>query len=216
MDRFIFLGNFIKQFDEDKLTEEVNYLVDACKHVAREGFTICYEPIHDLLVYDMRLETKLTVGYNISKTYANRSFLHNSKFFPELVKLTELFGLNYDISYDDVGFVNNGVKIHMMVPGQMFPTHVDDIGYISDVDDNSSINDVVRIQVALKDWEFGQIANYGGFVYENWKAGDAFVFDWKTTQHYAVNASTEVRPFLQLTGIATEKTKEIISRGVGR
>lgn len=216
MDRFVYLGNFFKELDYKKVSEEVNYVVDACKHVAREGYNISYEPIHDLLLGDMRLETKLTVGYNISKTYANRSFLLNPDFFPGLVKLTELFDLQYDISYNDDSFVNNGVKIHLMVPGQMFPAHIDDLSMYATGDENINLDNIVRIQVVLRDWVYGQFSNYHGYVYENWKAGDAFVFDWKTTEHYAVNASTEVRPILQLTGIATEKTKEIIRQGIRR
>ena len=54
---------------------------------------------------------------------------------------------------------------------------------------------------------------YGNFVYERWKAGEAHIFDWANVPHATANASNFPRPTIQITGLKSEKTREIIANG---
>ena len=44
-------------------------------------------------------------------------------------------------------------------------------------------------------------------------AGEAHIFDWANVPHATANASNMVRPAVQLTGLKSDKTREIIANG---
>jgi hypothetical protein len=52
---------------------------------------------------------------------------------------------------------------------------------------------------------------YGNHIYERWKAGEAHIFDWPNVPHATCNASSHPRPTLQVTGLKTDRTREILS-----
>ena len=218
MDRFIYLGNVFDPqfFDLDQLNLEIMSIENVAKHYTKKDYEL------DLDVPQQRellksknitqLYTKNTVGYMVEKTYTARAFLQDYELFPELNKLVNYFGLEYHTTPSAVPNINviHGVRIHAMAPGQMFPAHVDDLT----PDHPGDTTKLRRIQVALTDWQFGQLSDYGGYKFEKWKAGDAFMFDWRVTPHFAVNASDQIRPILILTGLTTSRTEEIIKNGV--
>jgi hypothetical protein len=65
--------------------------------------------------------------------------------------------------------------------------------------------------VMMQDWEPGQFIMYGNQIYDQWRAGDAHTFDWPNTPHATANASLTPRPMLVITGVKTEKTRQILS-----
>jgi hypothetical protein len=70
---------------------------------------------------------------------------------------------------------------------------------------------VIRMTVMLADWEPGQFYSYGNYTYSHWGAGDAHVFDWANVPHATANASRLMRPTLQVTGLKTDRTRELLA-----
>jgi hypothetical protein len=98
------------------------------------------------------------------------------------------------------------VRLHIQRPGQMFNLHIDKLQDRCPEDPTR----VVRIMVHLTDWEPGQFYNYGTQNITHWAAGDVHTFDWANVPHATANASRSLRPSMIMTGVATDKTKQII------
>lgn len=93
-------------------------------------------------------------------------------------------------------------RIHVQMPGQVWHLHIDKLyKWFPDQPDR-----VMRIFIALTDWQPGQFWEYGNFHYRGWKAGDVTTFDWQNVPHSTANAGFHPRVTLQLTGIITDKT----------
>jgi hypothetical protein len=70
---------------------------------------------------------------------------------------------------------------------------------------------VIRMTIMLADWQPGQFYSYGNYTYSHWKAGDVHIFDWANVPHATANASRYMRPVLQVTGLKTEKTRQMLA-----
>ena len=126
--------------------------------------------------------------------------------FPELQKAIDYFGL-----------AKIQARCHVQKTGQMFTTHIDPLSRlftgteIADPDAKYDyVNDIVRITIMLQDWQPGQFKQFGNYVFQQWKAGDYYIHDWENVPHSTANASEHVRVTLQLTGLITDKTRQII------
>lgn len=97
-------------------------------------------------------------------------------------------------------------RVHIQMPGQTFIQHIDKLWHRNPADPTK----VMRIMVALRDYEPGQIITYGNTVYTRWRAGDVTTFDTHNVPHGGVNLSKSPRPFLIITGIRTEETDKIL------
>ena len=121
--------------------------------------------------------------------------------FPTLYNMMDYFGL-------EVGGIDGAKKrAHVQLTGQMFNLHIDKL-WDRCIDDPER---VARITIMLEDWQPGQFYMYGNYVYQNWKAGEAHIFDWANTPHATANASNVPRSVLQVTGLKTDKTREILA-----
>ena len=98
-------------------------------------------------------------------------------------------------------------RIHIQLPGQVFIQHIDKLWHRNPADPTK----IIRLMVALRDYEPGQIITYGNAVYTRWRAGDITVFDTLNVPHASVNLSKVNRPFLVITGIRTDETDAILS-----
>jgi hypothetical protein len=115
----------------------------------------------------------------------------------KLKMITELFGLDDCME-----------RIHVQMPGEVWNLHLDKL-------EKWLPNEpwrVMRIQVALTDWEQGHFWSYGNYNHQQWHAGDVTTFDWQNVPHSTANAGHNPRVTFQLTGVATEKTNEFINR----
>ena len=122
--------------------------------------------------------------------------------YPVLCKMKDHFGV--------IGDSNEfKVRCHTQLTGQMFNLHIDKL-WDRCLEDPESI---CRITFFLEDWKPGQFYMYGNFVYERWKAGEAHIFDWPNVPHATCNASNFPRPSIQITGLKSEKTRELIANG---
>ena len=68
--------------------------------------------------------------------------------------------------------------------------------------------------VMLQDWEPGQFLMYGNQMFDRWRAGDVHTFDWQNLPHATANASLTPRPMLVVTGVKTEKTRQLLAKDI--
>lgn len=122
--------------------------------------------------------------------------------YPMLNKMKEHFG----VIGDEKEFK---VRCHSQLTGQMFNLHIDKLWDRCPEDPEK----ICRITFFLEDWRPGQFYIYGNFVYERWKAGEAHIFDWSNVPHATANASNHPRPCIQITGLKSERTRELIANG---
>lgn len=104
------------------------------------------------------------------------------------------------------GMDNSKMRLHVQRPGQMWNLHLDKLQKWNP-DDPSK---VMRIMIALNDWEPGHFFSYGNYVHTGWRAGDVTTFDWQNLPHSTANAGHGPRVTLQLTGVVTEQTREFL------
>lgn len=126
--------------------------------------------------------------------------IDNFEPYPELTDIVNFFGL------DKVK-----VRLHIQKTGQVFNRHIDKLDDLyPDVDPEN----IIRIAVMLEDWEPGQFYQYGNDMYDRWKAGDCHYFDWWNVPHATANASSLPRYTLQMTGLKTDRTRNILSGAI--
>jgi hypothetical protein len=116
--------------------------------------------------------------------------------YPTLTRMSEYFGLE-----------DPKIRMHYQQPGQMFNLHIDKLQ--ERCPDNPE--QVIRMTVMLEDWRPGQFYLFGTHTYSHWRAGDVHVFDWANVPHATANASRHMRPTLQVTGLKTEKTQQMLA-----
>ena len=117
--------------------------------------------------------------------------------YPTLWKMAEFFGLE-----------QGKRRVHYQMPGQMFNLHIDKLWEFCPENPDR----IVRITVHLTDWEPGQFMQYGNAFHSHWRAGDIHIFDWVNVPHATANASRSPRPTLQITGLKTCRTLEILEK----
>ena len=106
------------------------------------------------------------------------------------------------------GMDNSKMRLHVQHPGQMWNLHLDKLEKWNPEDPSK----VVRIMIALNDWEPGHFFSYGNYVHTQWRAGDVHTFDWQNIPHSTANAGHGPRLTLQLTGVATDHTRDFLRK----
>ncbi len=121
--------------------------------------------------------------------------VEEEQFGPDIRKIVEFWGLE-----------NPWCRLHLQKPGQMFNLHIDKLY------DRCSENPerISRIMIFLADWQPGQFSCYGTHNMSHWRAGDVMTFDWPNVPHASANASRETRPILMMTGLKTDRTRELL------
>lgn len=99
-------------------------------------------------------------------------------------------------------------RLHIQRPGQMFNLHIDKLWERAP----SHPEDIFRMVVHLADWEPGQFYAYGTYTMSHWRAGDVHTFDWPNVPHATANASRSLRPTMIMTGLKTDRTRELLAR----
>ena len=105
------------------------------------------------------------------------------------------------------GIEDAKIRMHYQQPGQMFNLHIDKLHERCPDDPER----VIRLTIMLADWQPGQFYLYGTNTYSHWHAGDVHIFDWANVPHATANASRYMRPVLQVTGLKTEKTRQMLT-----
>ena len=111
-----------------------------------------------------------------------------------------------------IGIGNPRTLIHIQIPGQMHPLHIDlaygggKWDYLGDDKENK----LVRVFVMLDDWCPGQVMLMGNEHIVKWKRGDVIYFRWQDIPHGTCNFGHENRPMMFITGEITDKFQKLL------
>jgi hypothetical protein len=98
-------------------------------------------------------------------------------------------------------------RIHVQKPGEVWNLHLDKLEKWNPENPDS----IIRIQVALTDWQPGQFWSYGNYQHSMWKVGEVTTFDWQNLPHSTANASHHPRVTFQITGVKTSQTDQFLA-----
>ena len=187
VDKVIKLGKITADYSED-----VKIAVETAKPATwrTRGKVGKSRPEEELASEDYDLE-RFGYGKDYQITHLNWNIT------PNLKKISDLFGLKDCME-----------RIHVQMPGEVWNLHLDKLEKWAP----DSPWMVMRIQVALTDWEPGHFWSYGNYNHQQWHAGDVTTFDWQNIPHSTANAGHNPRVTYQLTGIITEKTNDFLKR----
>lgn len=117
----------------------------------------------------------------------------------------------------ELGIEDPFAMIYKQKPGQINWLHLDRICCHDTIDrkginsyDVSLDNDLVRVLIALEDWQWGHFAQVGNHMWHQWKAGDILWFRWQDIPHATANAGHLDRHFLKVTGRTSDKFKSLL------
>lgn len=100
------------------------------------------------------------------------------------------------------------MRLHVQRPGQVWNLHLDKLEKWNPQDPSK----VMRVMIALNDYEPGHFFSYGNYIHTGWRAGDVYTFDWQNLPHSTANAGHGPRATLQITGVVTDTTIEFLRR----
>ena len=106
------------------------------------------------------------------------------------------------------GMDNSKMRLHVQRPGQMWNLHLDKLEKWNPADPSK----IMRVMIALTDYEPGHFFSYGNYLHTGWRAGDVHTFDWQNIPHSTANAGHGPRITLQMTGVVTDRTKEFLQQ----
>ena len=187
VDKVIKLGRITADYTDDVKQAVANAKPATWRTRGKVGKT---RPEEELSREDYDLE-KFGYGKDYQITHLNWQIT------PNLKKITELFALDDCME-----------RIHVQKPGEVWNLHLDKLEKWAP----DAPWTVMRVQVALTDWEQGHFWSYGNYKHQQWRAGDVTTFDWQNIPHSTANAGHNPRVTFQLTGIITERTTEFINR----
>lgn len=187
VDKVIKLGRITADYTDDVKQAVASATPATWRTRGKVGKT---RPESELASEDYDLE-KFGYGKDYQITHLNWQIT------PNLKKISELFGLDDCME-----------RIHVQKPGEVWNLHLDKLEKWAP----NAPWTVMRIQVALTDWEQGHFWSYGNYLHQQWHAGDVTTFDWQNIPHSTANAGHNPRVTFQLTGIITERTTEFINR----
>jgi hypothetical protein len=187
VDKLIKLGKITADYSED-----VKTLIETAKPATwrTRGKVGKSRPEEELASEDYDLER---FGYGKDYQITHLSW----NITPNLKKISDLFGLKDCME-----------RTHVQMPGEVWNLHLDKLEKWAP----DSPWMIMRIQVALTDWEPGHFWSYGNYNHQQWRAGDVTTFDWQNIPHSTANAGHNPRVTYQLTGIITEKTNDFLKR----
>jgi hypothetical protein len=106
------------------------------------------------------------------------------------------------------GMDNAKMRLHVQRPGQVWNLHLDKLEKWNPEDPSK----VMRVMIALNDYEPGHFFSYGNHIHTGWQAGDVHTFDWQNIPHSTANAGHGPRITLQMTGVVTDVTRDFLRR----
>lgn len=107
---------------------------------------------------------------------------------------------------DEFGLENSMVRVHVQYPGQVWNLHLDKLEKWAPNNPDS----VIRVFIALTDYEQGHFWSYGNYIHAGWKRGEIHTFDWQNVPHCTANAGHNPRATLQITGLKTDITEKFL------
>jgi len=116
---------------------------------------------------------------------------------------------------DSFKFKKAGASFHIQKPGGLFPYHVDEIPGTKGNDPDSWLDKdpkwAARFEIQVFDWQPGHVWAVGNTYWKQWRAGDIVWHNWRDTPHGTCNLGRSDRVTLQVTGLCSEETIEIVN-----
>ena len=115
---------------------------------------------------------------------------------------------------DSFRFTRASGSFHIQRPGAIFPYHIDELPGIKDNDPMSWLDRdpqwAARFEIQVFDWQPGHVWAVGNTYWKQWKSGDIVWHNWRDTPHGTCNFGRSDRVTLQVTGLCSNDTLEII------
>ena len=168
------------------------------------------EPPFDLSEFLTRgcVQESMELNLDYKKNISTRSIVTEHSGHPKLWQIVKELGISEPYA-----------MIYKQRPGQINWLHIDNVCCHdtidrSDVDsyDLEQDKDLVRVLVALEDWQWGHFAQMGNYLWHQWRAGDIVWFDWQNLPHCTANAGHLDRHFLKITGRMTDKFANLLNQ----
>lgn len=170
------------------------------------------QPTGDNCVAPMRWESEreLVEGAAPIETFVQRKHLDRLYLGRQSVlhKVAEALGVNT--------IKKHKVRVHRQMPGQMFRYHIDGFTKIARATGGKSIATddpehlAVRFFVALRPWQIGHMYWIGTHQWK-WELGEIIHYESRRVPHGTVNLGATPRYTLQISGLASDKTRAILA-----
>lgn len=114
-------------------------------------------------------------------------------------------------------FRRSGGNFHIQRPGGLFPYHIDELPGLKDNQADHWLDRdpkwAARLEIQVFDWQPGHVWAYGNTYWKQWRAGDIAWHDWRSTPHGTANIGRTDRVTLQISGLCSDETLEILEKG---
>jgi len=157
----------------------------------------------------LRNDAYRTVGHQ--KSYKNTNIDYENLYLEGM--FDKEVNKEYQKIIDAIGLDNPRITIHVQIPGQMHPLHMDFAHgggkweYLGDKKEEK----LGRVFVMLDDWYPGQVILMANEHIVKWKKGDVVYFRWQDVPHGTCNFGHENRPMLFITGEITDKFQKLLN-----
>jgi hypothetical protein len=103
---------------------------------------------------------------------------------------------------------NSDIKLDIQKPNKLSLIKTDDLEHYNTEYPYS----IKRIIIHLTDYKPGHFYCFDNEIHTNWKAGDVYSYDWRTTSYASANAGYSDRIILILTGVTSMGSNEFLAR----
>lgn len=207
---FQIVGKFIGNWKE-----EVEYLLERYNGGYGFNFLNKLSKVRDIKPYTYDLDKEDMESLGISKDSEFVSKIRPSELERERANCPAIWNM-----IDWFGFTGEVMpKIHIQLPGQVFPFHFDDLTTLKGNEENADLDGnykrYARIEVQLYDWDYGHMWGVGNSYWERWEAGEIMFHDWKNIPHGTANAGLTPRICLQISGEVTDELYKKLRKNNG-
>jgi len=201
-----FVGNWEAELqyllEATKSGEAYNFLAKKTKDDSAAGYKT-----KALNEFDMD-KMDLTKEYEFVKKIRTPELEEHREHIPTIWKMVDWFGFTGEIV----------ANIHVQQPGHVFPFHFDNLitvrGKKAILDDGEAER-YGRVEVMLRDWEYGHIWGVGNTYWTNWHKGEIMYHPWHNVPHGTANAGRYPRINLQVTGTMTPELEDKLNKNNG-
>ena len=112
------------------------------------------------------------------------------------------------------------IKFHNQTTGQMLNWHIDNFAgrkergnSFVEIEADKNPEVMRRFVIMLDDWKHGQVFQLGNTNWHQWKKGQCITWEWRDIPHATCNMGWEDRPMLQITGLTSDFTRNLVQSG---
>ena len=112
------------------------------------------------------------------------------------------------------------IKFHNQITGQMLNWHIDNFAgrkergnSFVEIEADKNPELMRRFVIMLDDWKHGQVFSLGNSNWHQWSKGQCITWEWRDIPHATCNMGWDNRPMLQITGLTTDLTRDLVQFG---